>query len=142
MINLEKAFQGMEELEISGAANSPLRQKKIEEAIRLSQKEPTWDSFHDGKTPMYFGVKNYAGFGDQNADCPEGLCPRHGTIVFSIERLKPVTSAGMYLLMLCAENSQVDVYAELEKFKKLKSNLKEQYKIISAMQEFGDEGNR
>lgn len=32
----------------------------------------------------YFGVKNYEAFGDQRADCPYGLAPRHGSIVFQI----------------------------------------------------------
>lgn len=32
----------------------------------------------------YFGVKNYAGFGDQRSDAPYGHGPRHGNTVFSI----------------------------------------------------------
>lgn len=36
----------------------------------------------------YIGVKNYAHFGDQRADCSYGSSPRHGTIVFAI-RLTP-----------------------------------------------------
>lgn len=32
----------------------------------------------------YFGVKNYAGFGDQREDHEYGFGPRHGSIVFSV----------------------------------------------------------
>jgi hypothetical protein len=34
----------------------------------------------------YIGIKNYAGFGDQRADCDYGYSPSHGYIVFSIGR--------------------------------------------------------
>lgn len=43
----------------------------------------------DGKTALadkYIGIKNYGGFGDQREDHGYGRCPRHGTIVFRIER--------------------------------------------------------
>ena len=76
-LDLECCYRAMENIEISGAPRNAL----IEEAIAAIQK--------DGKSALqtgYLGIKNYAGFGDQREDHGYGMCPRHGTIVFSIGR--------------------------------------------------------
>lgn len=55
----------------------------------------------------YYGIKNYAGFGDQRNDCEYGYGPRHGSIVFQIEivnKSEPtedmINNAIYYLLKL------------------------------------------
>lgn len=55
-----------------------VRRDKIEAAKRCLAENPAW------LKSQYFGVKNYASFGDQGSDCEYGMGPRHGTIVFSI----------------------------------------------------------
>ena len=57
-----------------------VRAKAVEDAIRaIAESE---HALKDG----YIGVKNYDAFGDQRTDCPYGMGPRHGGIVFSIGR--------------------------------------------------------
>jgi hypothetical protein len=95
-IDLERCRRAMKHLRIEGRA----RPAVIEEAIRRIQE--------NGETALmreYFGVKNYAGFGDQREDHEYGFGPKHGTIVFRIERTdaarKPAVTLGadeVYLL--------------------------------------------
>ena len=60
-----------------------LREEMVDEVI-------TELALHDGERLFgyYYGIKNYAHFGDQRCDCRYGLGPDHGSIVFSIG-LKP-----------------------------------------------------
>ena len=40
----------------------------------------------DGMRREYVGIKNYDSFGDQGSDHPYGMGPRHGSIVFAVNR--------------------------------------------------------
>jgi len=80
-IDWERFENGQKQLIVEGIASTEDRKKLVGEAIGLI--------FTDPKTALkneYIGYKNYAGFGDQRFDCPYGMGPRHGSIVFSIER--------------------------------------------------------
>lgn len=120
-INVEKALAGGLEVEIQGAASSRIRQEKLEQAIALSQKAPDWD----GRS-AYFGVKRYSGFGDQGSDHDHGMGPRHGNIVFRVDRrrnretYKPVevSEDGIYLMLLAVENPEIAVGELVEKYRK------------------------
>jgi hypothetical protein len=69
---------------VNGECNSEVRREAVEDAIRdLAAGYP-----HLRKA--YFGVKNYAHFGDQRCDFEYGYGPAHGTIVFDV-RLHRVT---------------------------------------------------
>jgi hypothetical protein len=62
---------------------SSSRAKAVEDAIGEIQK--------NGETALmgeYIGIKNYAAFGDQREDHNYNMGPRHGTIVFRIERTR------------------------------------------------------
>ena len=60
----------------------------------------------DGSAAMrsqYFGIKNYASFGDQREDHQYGMGPRHGNIVFRIgrnDREHPVTLGDDHVYLL------------------------------------------
>lgn len=72
-----------DEIEIKGFCNTIKREELIENAISALQNNPD-----DWAKKMYYGIKNYASFGDQREDHEYGYGPRHGTIVFSIGRGK------------------------------------------------------
>lgn len=76
-IDLARCRRGMAQLRVEGFPRPAL----IEEAIAAIQKAPT-----NALMVQYFGIKNYAGFGDQREDHEYGYGPRHGSIVFRIER--------------------------------------------------------
>lgn len=74
----------------------------IEKAIAALQSRPG-----DALAGEFFGIKNYAGFGDQRCDCPYHMGPKHGDIVFKIgrrgstgdeRRAVEVTDDAVYLL--------------------------------------------
>jgi hypothetical protein len=71
---------------VEGVCNTKERMTAIEDAIALIQKDPS-----DAMRKNYIGIKNYASFGDQREDHTYGYGPRHGSIVFRIER----KSSGM-----------------------------------------------
>jgi len=76
-LDVERCRRGMQQLHIIGRARPEL----IEQAIALIGEHPV-TALQD----EYLGIKNYAHFGDQRADCPYGMGPKHGSIVFSIGR--------------------------------------------------------
>lgn len=78
-INIERCCKALENLNIEGAP----RADAIADAIENIQKHPT-----GALMTNYIGVKNYAGFGDQREDHEYGMGPRHGSIVFRIERTR------------------------------------------------------
>jgi len=70
-----------DEIELEGVTTTPQREELIAEAIEKLQKDP--DDFAKGQ---YYGIKNYAAFGDQREDYRHGCGPRHGSIKFRIDR--------------------------------------------------------
>lgn len=76
-IDLERCRRGMRQLVISGTPRAEL----IEFALAAIQHDPG-GALRNG----YFGIKNYASFGDQREDHAYGEGPKHGVIVFSIGR--------------------------------------------------------
>lgn len=95
-IDLERCRRGMKQLRIEGSPRASL----IAAAIEAIQKAPDAALMKE-----YFGIKNYAGFGDQREDHSYGKGPAHGYIVFRIERTednrstkKPLDSDAIYLL--------------------------------------------
>ncbi len=85
-INLE--IFDLSPLLILGKVDSPQRKKQVETAIA----DISNDCAH--LFTKYFGVKNYAGFGDQCTDCDYGYGPKHGTIVFKISLKSQVRREG------------------------------------------------
>lgn len=79
-LNLERCRRGMAQLAVEGHPRNGL----IEEAIAAIQKDPVAALRRE-----YFGIKNYAGFGDQREDHSYGFGPKHGSIVFRIGRSNP-----------------------------------------------------
>lgn len=79
-LDLERCRRGMKQLHIEGIPRNGL----IEEAIAAIQKDPI-----AALSREYFGIKNYATFGDQREDHSYGFGPKHGTIVFRIGRNNP-----------------------------------------------------
>ena len=137
-IDLTKALRGMREVQVSGKANTRMRRVKIEKAIALSQEEPDWGDFKN----RFFGVKNYAHFGDQDCDCERGYGPKHGYIVFRIEKVytaKKVAEDGIYLLKLCAENSEVDVCGLLNEYLTRQKCLEVTKEDLKKLEEFKEE---
>ena len=69
------------ELVVEGFCDNKKREILFEEALLKLQDNP-----NDWAKEDYYGIKNYAGFGDQREDHKYGYGPRHGSIVFSIGR--------------------------------------------------------
>lgn len=95
MLDLDKLYRGLEQINISGVCNTAVRQEALEDAIAAIQASPT-----KALSVEYIGVKNYAHFGDQRCDCTNGMGPKHGSIVFKISRVtdKPLNEDAIYLL--------------------------------------------
>jgi hypothetical protein len=79
-IDKERCLRAMEDINVGGLPIAA-RLYLIEEAITQIQA-----SGNDALEHRYLGIKNYAGFGDQREDPEYGCGPRHGSIVFRIER--------------------------------------------------------
>jgi hypothetical protein len=95
-IDLQRCLSAMKSLTVEGLPNNPGRLALIEEAIKRIQLDGTIALKHE-----YLGFKNYAHFGDQRTDCSYGMGPRHGSIVFSINRHHQCEELGaehIYLL--------------------------------------------
>jgi hypothetical protein len=96
-IDINRCLRGARNIYVSGAPNKGggsdgSRTNLIEEAVSLILK--------DGKTAMaqeFLGFKQYAHFGDQRCDCPYGMGPRHGSIVFEIGRAREARSGNVAL---------------------------------------------
>jgi len=87
-LDLERCRSGMRELQVEGRARPEL----IEEAIAAIQSHRV-NALRD----EYFGIKHYANFGDQRADCRYGTVPAHGGIVFRIGRTDDARRPGYAL---------------------------------------------
>jgi len=83
MIDINRCLEAMKDIQISGSPIGSGRQKMIEEAIKQIIEYPSKALIGE-----YLGMKNYAGFGDQREDHRYGMGPRHGSIVFSIGRVR------------------------------------------------------
>lgn len=79
VINRQRCLQAMKRIEIAGEPRPGL----IEIAIAAIQNDGT-----AAMSKQFFGIKNYAAFGDQREDCIYGCGPRHGDIVFRIGRTR------------------------------------------------------
>lgn len=80
-IDVHRIRRAVKNLSVEGLPTGHTRQCAIASAIGQIQS--------DGATALlteYVGVKNYAGFGDQREDHSYGYGPRHGYIVFQIDR--------------------------------------------------------
>lgn len=80
-IDVSRCRKAMEHLSIEGYVETKERKNLIEEVIRDISTNPV-----ETMARNFFGLKNYAAFGDQRADCAYGMGPRHGSIVFRIGR--------------------------------------------------------
>jgi hypothetical protein len=89
----------MAQIIITGQPKAGARTEAIADAIRIIQADPAGALKRE-----YIGVKQYAGFGDQRADCEYGMGPKHGSVVFSIGRVGgagstvPLGPDAIYLL--------------------------------------------
>lgn len=96
-IDIERCKAAMENLRVIGHPIGERRKTAIEEAIAQIAEDGA-----SALTPDRIAIKNYASFGDQRCDCPPNRGPKHGTIVFSIERPRgtdgTLTSKHIYLL--------------------------------------------
>jgi len=82
-IDIEKCERAMRHIYVRGLCNTARREGLIEKAIGLIQEDP-----QGALQSEYIGMKNYAGFGDQEISCGYGYGPRHGSVVFSIGRAR------------------------------------------------------
>ena len=106
-IDTARCYRGMRSIYVNGDP-SPNRKYLIELAIKELQTKGK-DSF----STSYFGIKNYASFGDQRADCTYGMVPSHGSIVFSIGRIRevndPIIRDEIYLLECVRDFGSVSI---------------------------------
>ena len=121
-IDIDRCLNAMEALNVQGAP----RLDRIEEAIGLIQKDGTC------LRKRYIGVKQYAGFGDQNSDNDYGYGPSHGSIVFQIERVRnnmeAVLGSDHIYLLECVRD--FGAWADDAKIKRL-------YNLCDTLREWG-----
>jgi len=104
-----------------------------EEAIAYFQANPKPDR------KEYFGIKNYAGFGDQRCDCEQGYGPTHGSIVFEIDynRKNPsVDEDGINLILTAIANSEVCVSKLISNYLRSKGDMETARQQIENLSEF------
>ncbi len=98
-VDIERCARALKEITVGGIVNTAQRRQCIADAIAAIHT--------DGATALlkeYIGVKVYAGFGEQREDHTYGSGPRHGNIVFRIERVgdrKTMLSADHVYLLEC-----------------------------------------
>jgi len=80
-MDIERLKRASKKIYIEGLVNNKKREALIEEAIEGIQNMPK-----EFMKVQYFGIKNYASFGDQREDHLYYYGPRHGSIVFKIGR--------------------------------------------------------
>jgi len=81
-LDFDKCHKAMEQIRVYGdPTKTYMRHSLIEEAMGYIKANP-----QQALRKHILGIKNYDGFGDQRCDCEYGFGPRHGHIVFSIER--------------------------------------------------------
>ena len=81
-IDVSRCRRAMENVFVYGPPTTDERFKLIEEAIS------SIINSRNTMTQKRFCIKNYAAFGDQREDHKYGYGPKHGSIVFSIERTR------------------------------------------------------
>lgn len=81
-IDIERCRSAMRRITVSGLVCSAERERALSDAIAAIQRDAASALLH-----RYIGVKRYAGFDEQREDHEYGMCPRHGDIVFRIDRL-------------------------------------------------------
>ena len=127
---------------VQGKCNTDKRRELLEEAIiEIQTKDIPFES-------GYFGIKNYASFGDQRHDGRYDMCPKHGSIVFSIglnydfrvkisknKELKVNKNNAIELLIYVLSNPEFDVYKELKNFINMKDQLEKQSEVIKMLEE-------
>ena len=111
-IDINRCWVAMKDIRVRGLCNSKTREGAIASAIAQIQTDPA-----NALKKQYVGVKNYASFGDQREDHEYGFGPRHGSIVFSIERRnhKADTVLGpdhVYLLECVRDSIPIEVLRE------------------------------
>lgn len=103
--------RGLEQVCVSGSPR-PERNYLIEDAIARLQSHPD-----TALVDQYLGIKSYAHFGDQREDHSYGMGPRHGSIVFRIERngrttqerkATAIDECGIYLLEATRDFGAID----------------------------------
>jgi len=106
MIDINRIKMAHSKIYIEGLPKNQIRRDKIEQAIKLIQENPT-----SAMLKEYLGVKQYAGFDDQECDCRYGMGPTHGNIVFSIGRKdsyrgenNPLGEDEIYFLLTALNN--------------------------------------
>lgn len=82
-LDLDKIAHAESILKIRGLDYGEFSERCVREAI----KDIALDTPQMSK--QYFGVKNYAGWRHQTCDCPYGMGPTHGSIVFSVGLQNP-----------------------------------------------------
>lgn len=115
-IDVNRCRAAMELLDVEGIPAKGMRNELIEEAIRRIQMDGTV-----ALQSQYMGIKNYAHFGDQREDHDYGYGPRHGSIVFAIQRKgdrKAELGPDHIYLLECVRDfgSVADPYYDREKY--------------------------
>jgi hypothetical protein len=111
---------------VHGICDNRGRAKLIERAITEIQKNS-----ESAMKEEFIGMKNYAGFGDQECDCSYGYGPKHGSIVFKIGREGDVINVqdAITLLGIVLENPEVNVCKMLQDYVNTNNKLNE-YKTL------------
>lgn len=131
LFDVNRCRKAMKDLIIRGVPDTPQRLRLIEDAIRQIQHDPV-----KALAGEYLGIKNYAGFGDQREDHRYGMGPRHGTIVFSVERRRPGESTSLgadhiYLLECVRDAGSVLEFTDPR-------NTKQKYNLCAAINKYDD----
>lgn len=112
-IDINRCRSAMRRISVSGLVCNAERECALSDAIAAIQRDPANALLNE-----YIGVKHYAGFDDQRSDHPYGMCPRHGDIVFRIDRLdirrdgRPIDPLGpdeIYLLECVRDAGEFEV---------------------------------
>jgi len=124
-IDFKKALKGSQEVTVIGVANTELRQKAIQKAIKLSQGDSGWKGMDSGDGKKYFGIKVYAEYPETLEERTDYFPVKFGAIAFKIIWEKDVTAAGVYYLELFLHNKETDIGAYFRKYLGLHESLAE-----------------
>jgi len=132
-MDIEKLIKRHQQIELYGQCCTKERQQLAEEAIKYFQTNP------ELKRSEYFGIKNYAGFGDQRCDCTPGYGPTHGSIVFRIDynrKNSKVDEDGIDYILTAIANPNIRISDLVSTYLNNKSKMEQAEQQIKELAEF------
>jgi len=116
--NLDKINLAESVITIRGSASKVVGDSNSRSEAVKSAIEDIASAGSESIMKSFFGVKNYSGFGDQGSDHPYGICPRNGSIVFSVGLKESIRKRVPFLLT--EEEKEAAIYYLLN-IKKIQS---------------------